>query len=373
MQLDDLRRELSEIDRQLLELAARRRRLAQAVGLAKEASGLEIRDFAQEKEVLERARATARSLDLSADLAEDLMRRLIAESLSAQERQRLVARAGGSDRRALVIGGGGRMGAWFNRFLISQEFTVETADPAGPTEGLANFEDWRDSALDHDLIVVATPLGVTAEILAELAERRPPGLVFDIGSLKTPLRESLGKLRDAGVRVASIHPMFGPDTELLSGRHVILVDVGAPGAVEEVESLFASTMAERVRMELDEHDRVVAFVLGLSHALNIAFFSALVESGEEVPRLSAVSSTTFEAQLAVAERVASDNPHLYFEIQHLNEFGREPLDALERAVQTLQGVVEKGDEAAFARMMERGRDYLSGRRAGAPRADLDHN
>ena len=30
--------------------------------------------------------------------------------------------------------------------------------------------------------------------------------------------------RDAGVAVASIHPMFGPDVRLLAGRHVILVD-----------------------------------------------------------------------------------------------------------------------------------------------------
>lgn len=362
MQLDDLRLELAEIDRRLLELAARRRKLAQAVGLAKEASGLPIRDFAQEKEVLERARATAETLDLSADLAEELMRRLIREALSAQEQQRVVAQAEGADRSALVIGGCGRMGGWFARFLASQGFTVETADPAGPSEGFANLEDWRDSALDHHLIVVATPLGVTADVLLALAERRPPGLVIDIGSLKTPLRAGLEGLRDAGVRVASVHPMFGPDTEMLSGRHVILVDVGSPGAVDEAESLFASTMAERVRMDLDEHDRVVAFVLGLSHALNIAFFSALAESGEEIPRLSAVSSTTFEEQLAVAERVASDNPHLYFEIQHLNAFGAEPLEALARAVGTLQGIVARGEEDAFARMMATGRDYLSGRR-----------
>ncbi len=362
MQLEELREELAAIDRQLLELAARRRRLAQAIGLAKESSGLPIRDFRQEKEVLERARATAAALDLSADLAEDLMRRLIEEALSVQERRRMVAQAGGSGRRALVIGGRGRMGAWFVRFLASQGFTVETADPAGAVAGFPNLEDWRESSLEHDLIVVAAPLRTTRTILFELAGRRPGGLVFDIGSLKSPLRGGLEALRDAGVRVASIHPMFGPDTELLSGRHVILVDVGSPAAVEEVESLFASTMAERVHMDLDEHDRVVAFVLGLSHALNIAFFSALADSGEEVPRLSAVSSTTFEEQLAVAERVAAENPHLYFEIQHLNAYGSEPLEALERAVGALRRVVAGGDEAAFSAMMRRGLDYLSGRR-----------
>ncbi len=46
-------------------------------------------------------------------------------------------------------------------------------------------------------------------------------------------------------------------------------------------------MAERVVMTLDEHDRLIAYVLGLSHALNIAFFTALAESGEEAPRFGA--------------------------------------------------------------------------------------
>ena len=94
----------------------------------------------------------------------------------------------------------------------------------------AHRADWQSDDLSHDVIVVATPLGITAAILEQLARARPPGLVFDIGSLKSPLRAGLEALRQAGVRVTSVHPMFGPDTELLSGRHVIFVDVGRPDA-----------------------------------------------------------------------------------------------------------------------------------------------
>lgn len=363
MRLEELREELAEIDRRLLELASRRRRLAEAIGLAKETDGLPLRDFRQEKEVLERARATADSLDLSAEVAEELMRLLIREALSAQERQRVVAQAEGSGRTALVIGGGGRMGTWFARFLDSQGYSVEIADPAGGPPEFPSTADWRESPLEHDVIVVATPLGVAAEILEQLAERPPAGLVFDIGSLKSPVRSGLEALRQAGARVTSIHPMFGPDTEMLSGCHVILVDAGSKEAVDQAEALFGSTMAARVRMSLDDHDRVVAFVLGLSHALNIAFFSALTESGEEVPKLSALSSTTFESQLAVAEKVAGENPVMYFEIQHLNQYGGEALEALDQAVRTLREIVAAGDEDAFVAMMERGRAYLSDRRA----------
>ena len=48
-------------------------------------------------------------------------------------------------------------------------------------------------------------------------------------------------------------------------------------------TLFASTMAEQVVTTLDDHDRLIAYVLGLSHAVNIAFFSALADSGEAAP------------------------------------------------------------------------------------------
>ena len=141
--------------------------------------------------------------------------------------------------------------------------------------------------------------------------------------------------------------MFGPDTELLSGRHVIFIDLGDRRAVEEAQALFASTMAERVVMSLDEHDRLIAYVLGLSHALNIAFFTALAESGEAAPRLAQLSSTTYDAQVDVATRVADENPEMYFEIQNLNDYGRESLLALRRAVERIVDTVKSGDGSEF--------------------------
>jgi chorismate mutase/prephenate dehydrogenase len=191
--------------------------------------------------------------------------------------------------------------------------------------------------------------------------RRPRGVVFDVGSLKTPLRAGLTALREAGVRVGSIHPMFGPDTELLSGRHVIFIDLGAGDALERTRNLFAPTMVEQVVMSLDEHDRLIAYVLGLSHALNIAFVTALAGSGENAPRLVQMSSTTFDAQFDVAARVSNDSPELYFEIQHLNEYGGESLDALAQAVESVRSAVQSGDAARFRELMVGGQAYTQGR------------
>ncbi|MGB6353902.1 MAG: prephenate dehydrogenase dimerization domain-containing protein, partial [Steroidobacteraceae bacterium] len=167
----------------------------------------------------------------------------------------------------------------------------------------------------------------------------------------------------AGCRVTSLHPMFGPDTELLSGRHVIFIDLGNREALQEAQQLFAPTMAERVVMGLDEHDRLIAYVLGLSHALNIAFFTALADSGEAAPRLAKLSSTTFDSQLEVASRVAAESPDLYFEIQSLNDYGGESLLALQLAVERLVATVKTGNAAEFSAIMNRGRAYLDVRAA----------
>ncbi len=240
---------------------------------------------------------------------------------------------------------------------------MEVADPATAVTDGARCEDWRKSDLRHDYIIIATPLGVTDGILRELALRRPPGVIFDVGSLKSPLRAGLLALKSHGCKVVSVHPMFGPDTELLSGRHVIFVDLGSPEALVSARELFASTMAEQVVMSLDEHDRLIAYVLGLSHALNIAFFSALAESGEAAPRLARMSSTTFDSQLDVASRVAQESPDLYYEIQSLNDYGAESLEALSQAVERLRTAVVTRNHDAFVTLMRKGREYLEDRRS----------
>ncbi|MBP6835770.1 MAG: prephenate dehydrogenase/arogenate dehydrogenase family protein [Kofleriaceae bacterium] len=368
--LDELRAELAALDRDLLGLAARRQQLAQRIGAAKRAARLPTRDFRQERDVIERARATAAELGVPPELGEELVLALIKSSLTVQERDYLAAGGTGGGRRVLVIGGRGKFGRWLVRFLSAQGFALEVADPSpAPGEadevdgGIRHVADWRTLTLDHELIAIATPMPATAEILAALAAAPPPGIVFDVGSLKSPLRAGLRALAAAGGRVTSIHPMFGPDTELLSGRHVIFVDVGDAAATAAVRALFAPTMATLVDMDLEHHDHLIAYVLGLSHAVNIAFFTALAESGEAAPRLATLSSTTFDAQLRVAGKVAAENPDLYFEIQRLNDYGTESLTALLYAVERLRSLVRAGDRAGFAALMTRGHAYLGQRSA----------
>jgi chorismate mutase/prephenate dehydrogenase len=361
MTLEELRKRLSEVDRELIGLVAARQKIVAEIGAHKIQNSVPTRDYEREREVLKGAATQARALGLEPEIAEQIMELLIQVSLTHQEQRRVAAGTSGAGKRVLIIGGAGKMGAWFGHFLSSQGFAIEIADPSDVSAAFPRIGDWRESSLDYDWIVVATPMKVAGDVLTELAAQRPRGVVVDIGSLKSPMREGLERLVAAGCKVTSIHPMFGPDTRLLSGRHVVFCDVGVPEATRAARALFASTMAEQIEMSVDDHDRLMSYVLGLSHALNLAFFTALAASGELVPRLQRMSSTTFDAQLKVATLVARDNPHLYFDIQTLNDFGTAALKGLRAATERIEQLVQDRDEAGFVELMAAGRRYLENR------------
>jgi len=361
MALEELRKRLSEVDRDLIGLVAARQKIVAEIGAHKIQNSVPTRDYEREREVLKGAHERALALGLEPELAAEIMETLIRASLTRQEQTRVAAQTKGVGKRVLIIGGAGKMGAWFAHFLSSQGFAIEISDPSSSPTPFPRVADWRENNVDHDLIIVATPMKVAGDVLTELATRRPSGVVIDIGSLKSPLRGGLERLAAAGCKVTSIHPLFGPDTRVLSGRHVVFCDVGVPEATREARALFASTMAEQTEMSVDDHDRVMAYVLGLSHALNLAFFTALAESGELVPRLQRMSSTTFDAQLRVASLVARDNPHLYFDIQTLNDYGTVALQGLRAATERIERLVEDRDEAGFVELMAAGRRYLEKR------------
>ncbi len=350
-ELAELRKRLDAIDDSIIDLAAERQAIVTAISEHKLRTSAPLRHYEREAEIIERGTVRAAELGLSQRLARDILETLIHYSLENQETHKLVSSDHGSGQKALVIGGMGRMGRWMARFLDMMDFDVDVADIAKEPGEFRRVDDWQAHAADYDLIVIAVTLRPSNDILHRLAELNPPGLIFDIGSLKSPMRSGLEALAAAGCRVCSVHPMFGPGDIGLSGRHILFVDVGNPHAQAEARALFAHTAAECVDLSLDEHDEVMAWVLGLSHMLNVAFAGTLARSGEAVPLLRRISSSTFDAQLRVAAQVVSENPHLYFEIQQGNARTAEVLSHFRSVLDELQRAVLENDEDAWTETM----------------------
>ena len=165
------------------------------------------------------------------------------------------------------------------------------------------------------------------------------------------------------MKVTSIHPMFGPDTDLLTGKHVVFMNIDSHGTHLEIMKLFESTTAQMIEMSIDSHDYAISYVLGLSHIINIAFSKVLHDSGEKKDEFSQVSSTTFKDQIEVARRVSQENPNLYFEIQHLNSHSMQTIEELNRVIKEITDAITLGSEEDFVEIMHAGKKYFEGSKA----------
>jgi len=343
--LDDLREQIRRLDLELVEVAARRIALAREVGEAKRRANQPVVDYAQERMVLDRARAAADAAGLDPQVADTILVTLIRAAVSAQDRDRVRGASVGAGKTAVVIGGEGRMGRWLVRFLADQGYVTGSLDLRGSEEENA----WARAALPTaDLVISAAPPVATSELYESWTAAPPTGVIADIASIKTPLVEAIRRLQRAGARVASLHPMFGPSVVLLRDCDVVICDTGDPSASAEVARLFEPTTARLLHLPLDEHDRVMADVLTLAHATVIAFALALPAAP------SPVRSTTLGALEALSAALVRESPDVYFEIQAKNPNSAAALERLAAAVARVSAAVASDDAEAFRALMIEG-------------------
>lgn len=341
---DDLqprRDRIRAIDRRMVELLAERLRLAREVGEVKRAKGLPIRNYTVEADAIRLVREAAAELGVDPRAAEDLVSVLIAEAVRTQEEDvRRTRRSDHGAGRALVVGGGGNMGRWFADFLDSKGYAVTVLDPkAGDAYPRASE---TNAAVAADLVLVATPPAAVAAVLDALP--RTDALVLDISSLKSPCLDALRRARGRGLRVTSIHPMWGPTARLLAGKNLVVCSLGDAEADAAARALFADTAAKVVDLAADAHDAAMAYTLGLPHALNLAF-GRVLSRGPPLASLADLAGPTFQKQAKVAAEVASENKDLYHQIQRLNAHTPEVFAALRRALDDLEKAVD--DPEAF--------------------------
>jgi chorismate mutase len=88
MNLDELRTEIEDIDREIVELVARRTYVADTIAEVKAEQGLPTTDESQEARVMERAAENAERFEVDANLVKAVFRLLIELNKAEQRRSR---------------------------------------------------------------------------------------------------------------------------------------------------------------------------------------------------------------------------------------------------------------------------------------------
>lgn len=354
--LRPLRERIATLDEQLLRLVAERLDVVREVGRVKADADLPVRSYEAEDDVLRRFRRLGATLGLDDHVAERIAGILIGEAVRRQEIA--AAAPGPGTQRVLLVGGAGKMGRWLARFFAERGHAVASLDPSGPVPGAAQPANLHSGVADADVVIVATPLAPGRAVLADILAQRPRALVADIFSLKSHVLDLLQGAAREGLRVASLHPLFGPTARTLSGRVMAVCDCGNAAAAAEAAALFAGTQLTITHLKVARHDEYMQFVLGLSHLVAILFFTTLTGSGRSYDDLARMASTTFLKEARTAAEVARENAHLYYEIQHLNHHSAELFALVRSSLEAIERAALGDEPRAFTELMERGRVFF---------------
>jgi chorismate mutase/prephenate dehydrogenase len=354
-ELESLREEIERIDSRIIELVSQREQVAAEIGLVKEKDGLDIRDRARERQIKSCFSKKAKSEGSDPVFSEILAELLISRSVKVQLTKKPKDLDG---KLALVVGGSGKMGAWFCRRLSNRGARVQVWDPRGRLEGYDNLKLLGPAVKRADIVVVSSPLGACPEELAQVLVAGPKGLVFDVCSVKSHIAFQLRKATKAGLKVTSAHPMFGPNVASPKGRNIIICDCGSSKANAEAKKLFSGAGARVIETTLERHDKLMAYVLGMSHATTLLFAEALSNSGLDMEGLVAVNGPSFDRMIIAAKELSRESVRVYHDIQALNPNTRKMFVNLDGALSKIKRASEKENPGEFRRIFESNKRYL---------------
>jgi prephenate dehydrogenase len=210
------------------------------------------------------------------------------------------------------------MGLWFAKFLKSNGYRVIISDrreggrACSRRLGVEFADDYLFAAKMSDIVLVATPTNVSNGILKQLGRELKKGtLVVEISSMKDPVRRTISALKENGLPVLSIHPMFGPGSKTLEGRSILVVSKTRHGEAKRLLSTLRGKGARMVPCSIDKHDTLASLVIAVPHLMCISLIETLRTLGIDLNEVNMASGTTFRLQSLIAEA--------FYQEDHANE------------------------------------------------------
>ncbi len=209
-----------------------------------------------------------------------------------------------------ILGAGGKMGTWFVKFFLANGYQVTGYDIENEIKDKAviKAQSLVGAILKADYVMLCTPTRRTPEIIRLIAkEMKRESYLIEISSQKSKTAASLSKM-PSKVNPLCIHPMFGPGTKKIKGQHIISIPIkDAKKELSVVKSLFPG--ANFVTIDVIEHDKKIAVILGLTHLINVAFANILAKD-DKISLTEKMSGTTFKAQKILTESIMTESPDL---------------------------------------------------------------
>ncbi|MCL1141441.1 bifunctional chorismate mutase/prephenate dehydrogenase [Shewanella gaetbuli] len=342
--LEKLRDLIDGVDQQLLHLLRKRLDLVAQVGAVKHAAGVPIYAPQREASMLAKRRDEAEKMNISPQLIEDILRRLMRESY-LNEKDVGFKQVKHDLGHIVVVGGEGQLGQLFTQMLTLSGYSVKSLDK----------NDWQraDALFDGaGMVLVTVPIKVTCDVIKTHLTRLPDTCILaDLTSIKEQPVDTM-LLAHKGP-VVGLHPMFGPDVGSLAKQVVVVCHGRQAEAYQWLLDQIAIWGARIVEAEPVKHDKAMQLVQAMRHFSSFVYGMNLCKEDAEIDTLLQFSSPIYRLELAMVGRLFAQDPELYADIIFAQQGSQDVIaDYLDNYRDAL-AMLKSGDRDAFVAEFKR--------------------
>ncbi|MDR1406861.1 MAG: prephenate dehydrogenase/arogenate dehydrogenase family protein [Tannerella sp.] len=243
----------------------------------------------------------------------------------------------------ILILGAGKMGAFFTDLLSFEHEVAVLERDAKRMRFIYNAIRMQTAdeidAFAPDLVINCVTLNHTVEAFRTvLPHLKPYCIISDVASVKNDLQEFY---MENGFPYVSTHPMFGPtfaNLGSLTSENTIIISEG-----DHLGKIFFKDLYEKLKLNIfeytfEEHDRVVAYSLGIPFASTLVFAATMVH--QDAP------GTTFKRHMKIARGLLSEDDYLLTEILFNPRTPRQ-ITRIQEELGALQEIIRRHDTEAM--------------------------
>lgn len=213
---------------------------------------------------------------------------------------------------------------------------AETAKNIGLIDKIVDLDEGINLA---ELIILATPVDVTINMLPNIMNKVNNQVVTDVCSTKFKICELIKKHPKRSHFVAS-HPMAGTEysgpwaaiSHLYDGKSTIICNrnESSERALELVEDLYGTLNMRIINMDAKSHDVHAAYVSHISHISSFALALTVLEKEEDEKHIFNMAGGGFRSTV----RLAKSSPDMWSPI--FNQNSENVIDVLDTYITKLQ-------------------------------------
>lgn len=298
-----LRQQIDEVDSQLVQLLARRAQITAQVGRVKQQHALPLYVPEREQALIKARRSEAQSAGVSADLVEDVLRRVMRESYQTQEAGFVCCRTPGD--KIVVVGGAGALGSRFVSLFRRSGYQVEILEADNQTEA-------QQLVSGAVLVLVAVPIALTEQVIRQLPQLAPDAILADLTSTKTGPLQAMLEVHSGPV--LGLHPMFGPDISNIAKQVVVVTPGRQQGSCQWLLQQLRVWGAVLTEKTAKQHDELMQLIQAMRHFSSLVYGVHLAEEQADLQQLLELSSPIYRLELAMVGRLFAQNAELYADI-----------------------------------------------------------